>query len=149
MPGRYDAVIRPMKWWDLEQVVEIEAAVFGATAWSPESFWGELARDDRYYVVADDAGVQAYGGLWLMPPEADVQTVAVSPTARGRGLGSAILDTLLEYARGSGCRTVRLEVKAANDSAIALYESRGFRKVRVRERYYPDFSDALVMELEL
>ncbi len=138
-----------MRWWDLEQVIAIENEVFGPTAWPPESFWGELARADRYYVVADDGVVQAYGGLWIAAPDADVQTIAVAPGARGRGLGRRVLDHLLDHAAQGGCRRIHLEVRADNHAAIRLYEDVGFGRVRVRERYYPDLADALVMGLDL
>ncbi|MEZ5185230.1 MAG: ribosomal protein S18-alanine N-acetyltransferase [Candidatus Nanopelagicales bacterium] len=145
------AMIRPMKWWDLERVIGIERRVFSATAWPPESFWGELARDDRYYVVAGrtEEDVRAYAGLWLMPPDADVQTIAVAPGAQGQGLGRQLLDHLVHHARAQRCRRMHLEVKADNEAAIALYRGRGFDQVRLRARYYPDFSDALVMGLDL
>jgi ribosomal-protein-alanine N-acetyltransferase len=142
-------MIRPMRWWDLEQVHVIEHDVFGATAWPVESFWGELARDDRYYVVCDDDGVQGYAGLWLLAPDADVQTIAVAAAAQGRGLGGQLLAHLVDHARERRCRQVHLEVKAGNRSAIGLYERFGFSVVRVRERYYPDFTDAVVMGLAL
>lgn len=141
--------IRPMKWWDLEQVLAIEHQVFGPTAWPAESYWGELARPDRYYVVAGDDEVAGYAGLWLMPPDADVQTIAVAPGAQGSGLGSALLEHLMDVARGRGCRRLQLEVRADNSRAIGLYENAGFEVVRRRERYYPDFSDALVMGSDL
>ena len=48
---------------------------------------------DRYYVVADDGVVQAYGGLWIAAPDADVQTIAVAPGAQGRGLGAGYSTT--------------------------------------------------------
>jgi ribosomal-protein-alanine N-acetyltransferase len=140
-------VIRPLKWWDLEQVAAIERDVFGATAWPPESFWGELARQDRYYVAAGDP-VQGYAGLWLAPPDADVQTIAVAPAAQGCGLGRRLLEHLMVRAREQQCRRVHLEVKAGNP-ALGLYEAVGFRTVRVRPRYYPDFADAIVMEVGL
>lgn len=142
-------MIRDMKWWDLEQVVAIEREVFGPTAWSAESFWGELSRDDRYYVVAADDEVRGYAGLWIMAPQADVQTIAVAPTARGRGLGSLLLRHVLDRASEAGVRDVHLEVKADNQAAIALYVEFGFQVRRTRPRYYPDFSDALVMEVTL
>ena len=141
------AGIRPTKWWDISPVWKIDAEVFGPTAWSPEAFWSELARDDRYYVVIEDPP-QGYAGLWLNPPDADVQTIAVAPAARGRGLGGQLLEHLLEYARGQRCRRLSLEVKAGNP-ARQLYETFGFTVVRVRPRYYPDFTDALVMGLDL
>lgn len=140
-------MIRAMKWWDIEAVAAIDAEVFGATAWPVESFWGELARDDRYYVVDGDP-VRGYAGLWLSPPDADVQTIAVAPVARGGGLAARLLTDLLDHARAEGCRRVHLEVKEGNP-ARKLYERFGFRVVRVRPRYYPDFTDAVVMGLEL
>ena len=141
--------MRPMKWWDLDEVLAIERVVFGATAWPPESYWGELARPDRYYVVAVGDEILGYAGLWMVPPEADVQTIAVAPGAQGGGLGQALLDHLVAVARERGCRRLQLEVRADNDPAIALYEKAGFSIVRRRERYYPDFSDALVMGSDL
>ena len=142
-------VIRPMKWWDLEQVLAIETQVFGPTAWPPESYWGELARSDRYYVVAEHDGIVGYAGLWMLPPDADVQTIAVAPRGQGGGLGRTLLGHLMDVARERGCRRLHLEVRADNAAAIGLYESAGFTVVRRRERYYPDFSDALVMESDL
>lgn len=142
-------MIRPMKWWDLEQVQVIENEVFASTAWSPETFWSELAADDRYYVVAEDDGLQGYAGLWLAPPDADVQTIATAPSARGRGLGEALMRHLIAHAVANSCRRLHLEVRADNESAIALYRRLNFHDVRLRPRYYPDFSDALVMGLDL
>ncbi len=140
-------MIRPMRWWDIAQVAPIDAEVFGATAWPVETFWSELAQPDRYYVVAQDPP-QGYAGLWLNPPDADVQTIAVAPAAQGRGLGAALLRHLLDHAGAAGCRRVHLEVKAGNPAAH-MYEGFGFQVVRVRPRYYPDFTDAIVMGLEL
>jgi ribosomal-protein-alanine N-acetyltransferase len=143
--------IRPLRWWDLEEVLAIEVQAFGASAWPAESFWGELARPDRVYLAAEDDHdrVCGYAGLWTLPPDADVQTIAVSGRVRGQGVGRALLRALIDEAGAQGCRNVHLEVRADNTAATALYERFGFAVVRRRERYYPDFSDALVMELGL
>jgi ribosomal-protein-alanine N-acetyltransferase len=148
-PGAAGVTIRPLRWWDLEHVLDIERQVFGANAWPAESFWSELARQDRYYVVAEDDSVRGYGGLWIAAADCDVQTVAVDPAVQGRGVGRLLLDHLVQHARELGCRRVHLEVRRDNAPAVRLYESRGFTRVRLRERYYPDLSDALVMGLAL
>lgn len=143
-------MIRALQWWDLDEVLAIEADVFAANAWSPETFWAELARDDRYYAVAHcDDRIAGYAGLWFNPPQADVQTLAVAPAAQGGGLGARLLAHLVEGARVRRCEQLHLEVRADNHAAIALYERAGFTLLRRRARYYPDFSDALVMGLEL
>jgi ribosomal protein S18 acetylase RimI-like enzyme len=48
------------------------------------------------------------------------------PSARGAGLGSALLDIALVEARRLGIRTLHLEVDAANEGASHLYRKRGF-----------------------
>jgi len=138
--------LRPMRWWDIEQVMAIEEPVFESTAWSAGQFWGELARDDRSYVVMDDdQGVVAYAGLLVRPPTADVQTIAVAPRARRQGLASALLQRLLKEAETAGCREVMLEVRAGSTGAIALYERHGFEVIARRTSYYGPGLDALIM----
>lgn len=48
------------------------------------------------------------------------------PSARGSGIGSAVIDFALEQARRLGIRTLHLEVDATNERATSLYRSRGF-----------------------
>ena len=146
--------LRPMRWWDVEEVVALERELFGGTAWTAEAFWSELASPGRWYVVADDGRggpVLGYAGLATAGGEdADVQTVAVAPAAQGRGLGGALVDALVDRARRAGAVAVLLEVRADNAPAQRLYAARGFTRIGVRRRYYqPGDVDALVMRLRL
>lgn len=54
-------------------------------------------------------------------------SMAVLEPARGRGVGSAVLDACLAAARDAGHRAVSLSVEDGNDRARGLYERRGFR----------------------
>ena len=47
-------------------------------------------------------------------------------SARGSGIGSAVLDFAVQAAQGLGIRTLHLEVDAGNERATSLYRSRGF-----------------------
>jgi ribosomal-protein-alanine N-acetyltransferase len=138
-----------MRWWDIDTVAAREQELFGPTAWSAEVFWSELAHpESRWYVVAlDDEGqLLGYAGLMVSGAEADVQTVAVVGPARGRGVGSVLLEALLGQARRRGANTVLLEVRADNAAAIALYRRHGFERIAVRAGYYrPGPVDAWVM----
>lgn len=138
--------IRPMRWWDIEQVMTIERLAFTTTAWSPSQFWGELAQDNRTYVVAEDRdGICAYGGVMLVTPTGDIQTIAVAERAQRRGLGRALLRTLLDAAEAGGCTEVLLEVRADNAPAVAMYVDAGFESIARRGSYYGPGEDALVM----
>lgn len=138
-----------MRWWDIEAVAALERRLFPDDAWSPESFWAELARDEsRYYVVVEHGGaVVAYGGLLAVPggPDADVLTVAVDPAEHGRGLGGAVLGDLLTEADRRRCVDVHLEVREGNTAALSLYARHGFERAGVRRRYYANGDDAIVM----
>jgi ribosomal-protein-alanine N-acetyltransferase len=154
-------LLRPLRWWDVAGVVPLERELFGATAWSPEVFWAELAQErTRWYVVAQDVAEVAadgagdgggpllgYAGLLHNGAEADVQTLAVAPAARRRGIGALLLRSLLAEAARCGCTSVMLEVRADNAAAIALYERFGFERISVRRGYYPGGVDAWVMRL--
>ena len=145
--------LRPMRWWDVEAARALDAELFGPTAWTAAAFWSELAAGPtRWYVVAESTGpgetvaLAGYAGLLVPGPEADVQTIAVAPSAQGQGLGTRLLRALTARAVRSGARSLLLEVRADNAPAIALYEREGFERISVRRRYYqPGDVDAWVM----
>ena len=70
-----------------------------------------------------------YGFVDEQTPEL---AIAVVPNARGKGVGSALLDALLGRARAAGYPTISLSVDRANAGAIGLYERHGFRQVERR-----------------
>jgi ribosomal-protein-alanine acetyltransferase len=146
--------LRPASADDLDDIMAIETATFPSDAWSRGSMRSELNGPHSYYLVASnrDGAVEGYAGL-LAPRgtgQADIQTIAVVESARSRGLGRALLASLLDEARRRDVNEVFLEVRADNDSAARLYESFGFERIAVREHYYqPDDVAAHVMRLAL
>lgn len=146
------AVLRPMRWWDVEAVARIEADLF-PDPWSAETFWSELAHvpESRHYVVSEERdAVVGYAGLRATAGQADVQTLAVARDHQGSGLGARLLDALLAEARIRRSREVLLEVRAENTAAHALYARAGFERIAIRRGYYrPGGMDALVLRLRL
>jgi ribosomal-protein-alanine N-acetyltransferase len=145
--------MRPMRWWDIAPVMELEHELFGDEAWTDSMFWSELAdRETRMYLVDETDGVvTAYAGLCTYGPhEAYIQTIAVAPAMQGRGIGTALLTTLIDEAARRGVAHLDLEVRADNETAQRLYERHGFTQIAVRRGYYqPSGTDAVVMRKEL
>lgn len=138
--------LEPMRWWHIDDVHALEQQLFPVDAWSKEQFWSELAQRTRTYVVATEGeSIVGYYGLFALAPESDVQTIAVSPTAQGRGLGAKLLNSLIEKALAKGCNQVMLEVRSDNVAALALYKRFGFEPLHVRADYYAQGVDAIVM----
>lgn len=141
-----------LRWWDIDEVLPIEAELFGPDAWTAGQFWSELARvpETRWYVLArEGARVVGYAGLFQAGPEADVQTVAVAGPAQGRGLGRRLVEALVEAAGARGAQVLHLEVRADNAAARRLYDALGFVVVGRRPDYYGRGRDAVLMSRRL
>lgn len=82
---------------------------------------------------------------WAILDEAHITLLAIDPTYRRQGLGSLLLYALLYQAHQRGLEWATLEVRASNQSALALYEQFGFESVGTRPKYYPDGEDALIL----
>ena len=134
---------------DAAAMESMEQDLFGSDAWSRTIIEDELAHPFSYYRGIDDGELVAYAGLRAAPVDAgqgDIQTIAVSQSHQGRGLGRALLVDLMDEAQRRGVRELFLEVRADNEPAIALYQSLGFREIDRRAGYYqPDGVDAIVM----
>lgn len=141
--------LRPMRWWDIDRIIPMEAQLFGPTAWTAGQFWGELARvpETRHYVVVEDGdAIIGYAGLYAVRPDADVQTIAVAADRQGQGHGAALLDELAREAQARECTRLTLEVRADNDPAIRLYDRQGFERIALRRGYYAPGIDAIIMQ---
>jgi [ribosomal protein S18]-alanine N-acetyltransferase len=68
--------------------------------------------------------------------EAEILSIAVAASHRGRGMSANLLLTHLGHLAGHGVRTVFLEVEENNQPARRLYRRAGFAVVGRRERYY-------------
>jgi [ribosomal protein S18]-alanine N-acetyltransferase len=68
--------------------------------------------------------------------EAEILSIAVAASHRGRGLSRNLLLTHLGHLAGHGVRTIFLEVEENNQPARRLYERAGFSVAGRRERYY-------------
>ena len=148
-------LFRPATVDDLGALMHLETTTFVTDAWSSDAMRGELTSRHGWYVVAvDEADDAILGYAGLSCPRgmhaADVQTIAVAESARGRGIGRALLTRLVAEAHARAAREVLLEVRADNPVAQALYSSLGFEPIAVRPHYYqPDDVDAVVMRVAL
>jgi len=93
----------------------------------------EFLSDPRHHlaVALDDASVVGFASAvhYVHPdkqaPEMWINEVGVAPSHRGRGVGKAILESLLGVARNLGCAEAWVLTNRANEAAVQLYKSCG------------------------
>lgn len=140
--------IEPMRRRHLRAVLDIEEQVH-PKPWTSGVFVSEIdlvRAGHRYYAVAfDDSTLVGYGGLMFVDDEAHVTNLAVDPTRRREGFGRRLMMHLIDVAVTEGVSAMTLEVRVSNDAAICLYREFGFAPAGIRQRYYENTEDALVM----
>jgi RimJ/RimL family protein N-acetyltransferase len=168
MPEPY--VIRPARPKDAGPLVALAADV----AAEPEGWlisdggWRTAVDERRYlralrrysdaavYVAEAEDGIVGRLSLGRDPHPASRHVadlgLMVASTHRRRGIGRALLDQAVAWARGVGVRKLELHVFPHNDAAIALYESFGFRREGYRKAHYrrgSGYVDAILMAFDV
>jgi ribosomal-protein-alanine acetyltransferase len=144
--------IRPATLDDLDALDAVETRVFSGDRISRRSFRRFLqSPKDELLVAARGDRLVGYALVLFRAGTAlaRLYSLAVLPEAAGQGVGSALLKASEEAAAVRDCLVLRLEVRADNAGAVALYRSRGYRQFGRHEDYYEDHADALRLEKRL
>ncbi|MBZ5622596.1 MAG: GNAT family N-acetyltransferase [Acidobacteriia bacterium] len=148
MPTRY--LVRRLRTSDLDRILEVEHLSFGKDAYDRNLF-AEFAHKcgDLFLVVEQGRKVCGYMVTCIRGQRAlgraELASVAVDPTSRGKGAASALMESTLRRLRLRGIGRLGLMVKVTNHEARAFYEKYGFRKVRTIRGYYEDGRDGWLM----
>jgi ribosomal-protein-alanine N-acetyltransferase len=133
---------------DLDAVSALEARSF-TKPWTREMLAQELQHSEvaRGYVLRlPEVRVAAFCTCWTIADELHINTLAVDPALRRRGLGSVLVRHVIADAQAGGADRATLEVRRSNTPALRLYEQLGFRVEGVRPKYYRDpEEDALIL----
>ncbi len=105
--------------------------IAGHTQFVPTATW-LLVREDVAQVGVVDCGT--IQGLAPIPDSGAIQNVGIVPEHRGLGLGRSLVQAALHGFRASGLIHISLEVTAANEPAVRLYQSLGFRVTKTLYR---------------
>lgn len=149
-------LIRPMRSDDVERVLEIAGRMKNTPHWPRAAYLTALdphAAPQRLALVAVDAAHDSPAGfaiVSLIPPGAELETIAVAKEQQRQGLGRALLDASIAELRKRHVCELWLEVRTTNEPAIELYRREGFAEIGLRKAYYVDpIEDANVMRVTL
>jgi RimJ/RimL family protein N-acetyltransferase len=163
-------IVRPARPSDADGLAELGQAVGSEPgSWLVTTNGWRDASDERRYLrairrypnaavyVAEDDGV-VVGRLSVArdqhPASRHVADLGlmVAASHRRRGVGTALLEAAVDWARRAGVRKLELHVFPWNKGAIALYDRFGFVREGYRRGHYrrgDEYVDAILMAYEL
>ena len=107
---------------------------FGSTyaevAARPLESWPKPLQEIAAFVAVkdgEDVGLVRCASDDQHPDTAWLMSMWVAPEARGQGVGEALIEAVIEYARSNGAIRLLLDVGDDNEPAIALYARKGFK----------------------
>src|SRR5262245_19388542 len=139
------ADIRAARASDIDALVAIENTVFETDRMSRRSFRRLIGADAAVLLVAESSGrISGYCVVLFRrgSKSARLYSLATGAGREGAGIGGALLGAAEQTARDRGCRSLRLEVRADNDRARALYERSGYTRIGDVADYYADGATA-------
>jgi ribosomal-protein-alanine N-acetyltransferase len=131
----FPVYIRTMVHDDLVVVSDIERRSY-EFPWSHGVFRDCLLAGYSCIVVDRGDLVAGYAILSMAAGEAHILNLCVDSNYQQLGYGERLLDEVLMRARGAEINEIFLEVRPSNESAIALYQKKGFRQIAYRPAYY-------------
>ncbi|OGA77635.1 MAG: hypothetical protein A3G81_19685 [Betaproteobacteria bacterium RIFCSPLOWO2_12_FULL_65_14] len=119
-------------------------------SWTPERVARSIRNRDTVTLIgADGTRIIAFAIMHFGDEHAHLNLLAVRPTHQRTGLGTRLVDWLMESAQVAGIATVSLELRTANDEARRFYLALGFTEAAYIPGYYRGRETAVRMVREL
>jgi len=143
-------MIRDMAEQDIGALVAIEKACFEAgyadKMMSRDDFAEVLEdRDAALFCAVEGEAVVGYAFLILEPGAANFDSLAVSPTHQGKGLGEKLFRHVEGYCRENAIPRLNLEIKETNYPLLRRYHGYGYKCFEVEAGFYADGWGAIRM----
>jgi len=142
--------VRPLRAADLDRILEIENASFGKEAYDRKLFAYYFRECGGLFLVAERRKrIGGYMVSCIARGRAELISIAVDPSERGRGAASRMMESTIRHLRRRAVPRLILMVRSSNLTARRFYEKYGFRKRRTVPGYYEDGEDGVLMSAAL
>jgi ribosomal-protein-alanine acetyltransferase len=118
--------------------------------WTYDVLQEELNNPNSEYFVAKlENNILGFAGIWKALDDVHITDIVVKKSNRQTGIGSKLLEKLIQTAKSQNFNSITLEVNEHNLPAINLYLKYGFKNVGFRKKYYNNKDNAIIMTKEL
>ena len=122
-----------------------------------DDFWdynilnSELNCNSSKYIVikTENNEIVGFSGLKIIVDEADIMNIVVKKSYRNLGLGSILLQNLINISKLQNLKSITFEVAENNLPAIHFYKKFMFKIVGIRPNYYNNETNAILMTKKL
>ena len=142
-------IIRDASAGDISAIIAIQNASSNAAHWSESHYRKALEQAERLILIAEENewGILGFLVASIVVDEWELENIVVTPHARRRGIGRALMSALIDRARQSNATEIRQEIRVSNTAAQKLGLSVGFMQEGRRPSYYRDpIEDALLFK---
>ena len=134
---------------DLKEAYKIECEV-NPSPWKYETFLSSFEVGHKGLICKHDSEIIGFIIFSPINPEAHILSISVTKKIQSKGVGSLLLQSMLDQCAAMNNKKIFLEVRTSNLQAINFYQKFGFSKDAIRDNYYTDNSeDALLMSLSI
>lgn len=134
---------------DLKEAYKIECEV-NPSPWKYETFLSSFEVGHKGLICKHDSEIIGFIIFSPINPEAHILSISVTKKIQSKGIGSLLLQSMLDQCAAMNYKKIFLEVRTSNLQAINFYQKFGFSKDAIRDNYYTDNSeDALLMSLSI
>jgi ribosomal-protein-alanine N-acetyltransferase len=129
----------------INDVLEIENACF-SHPWTKQNIIDAKNNHTHFFVYEVNGKAAGYVGISVILDEGYITNIAVLPEFRKKGIATALLNKLDDFAKTNKLCFISLEVRISNENAISLYEKFGYKKEGCRKNFYDTpKEDALIL----
>lgn len=133
-----DIEIKPMTLNDLDAISNTLISDFD-DFWSYAILKDELECKNSHYIVAKLKNeIIGFAGIKILIDEADIMNIVTKKSYRKKGIGSILLQNLIDISKNLNLTSITLEVNEENTPAITLYKKFNFEEIGIRKNYYKD-----------
>jgi [ribosomal protein S18]-alanine N-acetyltransferase len=142
-------IIKEFRRQDIKRVLEIEMASFKDPY--PSNILIDIYNLGAGFLVAQqDNHIVGYIIFWIRSEdEGHIISIATDKKYRRKEVGKRLVETAMKIFRRYEVKKVKLEVRIGNHGARKFYKNLGFVETEISEKYYEDFEDAVMMDLDL
>ena len=142
-------MISEMNLQDLEDIKDCLLTDFD-DFWSYNILKQELENGkSKYFVLKQENEIIGFAGILLIIDEVNIMNIVVRKDKRNLGIGSLLLEKIIDFSEIHNATSITLEVNEKNVPAIRLYEKYDFKQVGIRKKYYNNEDNAILMDLAL